>query len=113
MVKYYEETYPNSRVVSRTTAEIGDDLNFVNNLGKIASYAVVDGRRITASRSSMKAPNSIIQMEFDGDVFVGQVTDIFSHRQKGLDAGRDESVHLFRIQWFRPYESINTDIWDQ
>ncbi len=81
-MKFYDGAYPNAGVVSRTTAETGDDLNFVNSSGKITSYAVVDGRRIAPSKSSMKAPNSIIQMEFDGDLFVGQVTDIFSHRQK-------------------------------
>ncbi len=61
----------------------------------------------------MKAPNSIIQMEFDGDLYVGQVTDIFSHRQKGLDAGNDRHLHFFRVRWFRPFTSLNTDIWDQ
>ena len=108
LVNHYEDAYPDARVVSITTSETGRDLNFITGRAKFASHIVVDGRRILPSNSSSNAPNSIIQMEFNGELYVGQVTDIFTHHQRHVE----KSLNFLRVLWFRRLTTLDTGIWD-
>lgn len=77
-------------------------------MAKFHKFIILDGRRITPSTKADHAPDSIIQLEIDGELFVGQLTGIFSHTQRDV-AGTGT---FLRVQWFRPYPGIDTHAWD-
>lgn len=108
LVGYYADTYPDARVLPLTTAETGSNINFINSRAKVASHIILDGRRILPSKSSSKAANSIVQMELNGEMYVGQVIDIFTHCQRRIG----KTLKFLRVLWFRRLSILDTGIWD-
>lgn len=108
LVEYYANAYPDARVLPLTTAETGPNINFINGRAKVASHIIVDGRRILPSKSSSKAANSIVQMELNGEMNVGQVTGIFTHCQRRVG----KTLNFLRVLWFRRLTMLDTGIWD-
>ncbi|THH06302.1 hypothetical protein EW145_g4183 [Phellinidium pouzarii] len=72
------------------------------------TYIIIDGRRITPSTSATKAPNSIIQTEFDGQVYAGQVISVLTHSQFRIA----QSTTLLHVHWFRRLTEVDTSLWD-
>ncbi len=108
LVNYYADAYPDAHVLTSTTAETGPNINFIRSRAKIASHIVIDGRRISPSKSSSKAPNSIVQMELNGEMYVGQVIVIFTHHQRRVE----KTLTFHRVRWFRRLTTLDTEIWD-
>ncbi|KAL5521122.1 hypothetical protein ACEPAG_9044 [Sanghuangporus baumii] len=93
LLKYYNRTEPQADVVSRTSAYVPG----INLLNIKADFF-----------SATKAPNSIIQTEFDGELFVGQVISVFSHKQQHVPGPRI----FLHVRWFRSRLDIDTSDWD-
>ncbi|KAL5489730.1 hypothetical protein ACEPAI_4562 [Sanghuangporus weigelae] len=107
LLNYYETVYPEAGVCAQTSRSRGGD--HLVTQAEFCSYLIKDGRRITPSKSASKAPNSIIQMEFGGEIFVGQVISIFRHYQPSI--GR--RIVFLHVCWFHRSRDVNTDIWDE
>lgn len=107
LLDYYESVYPEADVCaptnrSRTADHLITDAEF-------HSYLIKDGRRITPSKSAAKAPNSIIQMEFGEQIFVGQVISIFRHYQPSVR----RRITFLHVRWFRRSYDVDTTVWDE
>lgn len=97
-------------MVSRTTRITPATAATTNRLAmkaKYHSFIYLDGRRIEPSTKADRAPNSIIQMELMGTLFVGQVIGVLSHTQGQIGTGTFLQVH-----WFRSNPEIDTSAWD-
>ena len=107
LVEFYSEMYPQASV--RASSNPSPTANHFISVAKFFSYMIKDGQRITVSSSAKNAPNSIIQMEFGGQIFVGQVISIIQHRQIGIG----HPIVFTQVHWFRRSDDVDTDIWDQ
>lgn len=83
MLEYYQDTAPEAAIVSRT-ASFAEGANILSPLAKFYSYLILGGRRIASCAKASWAPNSIIQTEFDGEIFAGQVIGLFTHKQNHI-----------------------------
>lgn len=108
VVRYYSETQPDALVCSRSTHIPGDDPNYLDSRATSHSHLILDGRRITPSKSVIKAPNSIIQIDLNGTRYVGQVIEIFSHKQDRVEG---ISILLY-VKWFCRLSDVDTAAWD-
>ena len=109
LVSFYRSTHPDAQVVDHSTAtDDYQNANFVTNKGKSHKHLILDGRRITPSDNLFSAPNAIVQVEFDGKRYVGQVFAVLTHKQRRVD--KEET--LMDVRWFKRLEDINTAHWD-
>lgn len=81
--------------------------NFLVSRARSHKYLVLDGRRILPSQSLTKANNSIIQADFDGIRYAGQIIKIFAHEQPEVP-GRST---LVSVRWFKRVD-VDTTKWD-
>lgn len=113
LLRYYSATYPDAQVLSHRTLEAriasGSNPNYLTSQAKFYDSIVLHGRRLVASRSASAAPNSIVQAFIANTRHVGQIVDIFGHRQTGVNACA-ESI-LFRVRWFKPLQDRGRDLW--
>lgn len=79
-------------------SETGAQSVYLTDTADIHRYLLFRGKRITPSMDSYAAPNALIQTHVGMNVYVGQVHDIFSHTQKGVDGRRV----LLYVKWFKP-----------
>ncbi|KAL5476588.1 hypothetical protein ACEPAI_3268 [Sanghuangporus weigelae] len=107
LLEFYDDTFPDAAVCPPTNRSRHG--NHLVTKAKFFSYFIKDGRRVTPSKSAEKAPNSIIQVEFDGRIFVGQVISVIQHLQ--LRIGRP--IVFTHVRWFRSSQDVDTTIWDQ
>jgi len=109
LVTFYNLAYPDAHVLDHSTISDDDqNTNFVTSKAKVHKYLVLDGRRITATESTISAPNSIVQTDFDGTRYVGQVFAILSHRQPRVN--KDETV--LDVRWLCRLGNADTSHWD-
>lgn len=101
-----------ARVLSHHSRMAAEDRrpNFINNRARSHNLARLHGRKIVPSDDIFHAPNSIIQTRIGGKLFAGQVTDIITHEQRGVD---DVPVFL-RVKWFEPLpiEVFDVGVWN-
>ncbi len=72
LVQHYHEVHPDTLVCSRTTRTPSLDPNYVDSRATSHSHLILDGCCTLPSKSTVKVPNSIIQMELNGIRYVGQ-----------------------------------------
>lgn len=72
-------------------------------------HIIINGRRVVAKSDPGRAPNSIIQTEFDGQTYAGQVTHIFTHKQDRIQ--RTPVLYLY-VRWFKRFAHPIADVWD-
>lgn len=113
LLQYYSATHPDAQVLSHrapdTHTSPRSEPNYLKSQAKFYDSIVLHGRRVVASRSASEAPNSIVQAFIANARHVGQVVDIFGHRQTGVNECA-ESV-LFRVRWFKALEDRGHDLW--
>ncbi|KAJ7830963.1 hypothetical protein B0H13DRAFT_1555331, partial [Mycena leptocephala] len=66
------------------------------------NYALLDGRRIipTTRARARSAESGLIQIQFKGEAYVGEVRVIFQHDQMGIPGSKD--ALLAYIKWLKP-----------
>lgn len=107
LLEYYNDAYPEACVCAPGMSRVENGNHLVLR-AKFHTYLIKDGRRITPSSSPDNAPNSIIQMELDGQIFVGQVISIMQHYQFRID----RPSMLLHVRWFRRSIEVSTAEWD-
>lgn len=107
LVEYYSDAHPSANVRMPTMSSQQESNSLVTR-AKYHSYIIKDGRRITPCKSAEKAPNSIIQMELGGHIFVGQVLAIIQHHQFRIE----RPTILLYVRWFRRSDEVDTTEWD-
>lgn len=108
LVTFYSNSTPDARVIARTASTLDDSPNFVSGSARFHSHIILDGRRIIPSTSLHKASASIVQADFSGTRYVGQVTEILTHQQPRVG----ERTTLLNVRWFRRHRKIDTTPWD-
>ncbi|KAJ7753257.1 hypothetical protein B0H16DRAFT_1835472 [Mycena metata] len=86
ILEYYNSTYPTIPIIARA-AKIGSDTPhfFLHGSVTVHSYFILDGRRIASSASMTDAASSLVQMDAGGTRYVGQIYNILTHHQPGLE----------------------------
>ncbi|KAF7359564.1 alcohol dehydrogenase [Mycena venus] len=109
LLQYYHATYPSVCIVDRAADTTGlVDPQFLNSSASFHQHVVLDGRRIKPSTSLDEAPDSLVQLDLDGTRYVGQVYNILTHNQAGLE----DRHHLLDVRWFERHGDFDTSIWD-
>lgn len=108
ILEYYNMTYPTVPIISRaaTITQPGD--HFLHSSVQVHKYLILDGRRITSSTSLTDASSSLIQLDAGGTRYVGQIYNILTHRQPGLE----QSHYLLDIRWLRRCSDVDMSTWD-
>ncbi|KAF7372087.1 alcohol dehydrogenase [Mycena venus] len=108
LLEYYNTTYPDISIVSRA-ANIGTSQNhyFLHASAQVHPHIVLDGRRITSSTSLTEASSSIVQLDADGTRYVGQIYNIITHRQRGVERPQ----YLLDIRWMRRLTDFDMAPW--
>ncbi|KAK6991660.1 hypothetical protein R3P38DRAFT_2473625, partial [Favolaschia claudopus] len=110
LLDYYNTTYPTAPIISRD-ADVAQDEehHFLHGSVLVHPYFILDGRRITSSTSLTEASSSIVQLDADGTRYVGQVYDIITHRQPGLE----KAHYLLNIRWMRRLTDFDMSPWEK
>lgn len=106
LMKFYESSYPNAKVVSRAASTNAIDPNFLNSHARTFMHIVVDGHRILPSSSLNNASSSLIQADIGGRCYIGQVMSIISHVQRHIS----REITLLEIRWLK--EKLDVDMRD-
>lgn len=109
ILEYYNTTYPTIPIVSRA-ADIANSSQsiFLHGSVQVHSHFILDGRRITSSSSQTGASSSLVQLDAGGVRYVGEVYNILTHRQPGLDRPNV----LLDVRWMRRCVDFDTSVWD-
>jgi hypothetical protein len=81
LVKYYQITYPDACVIPRDTDTDTTDTNFLLSQSLTHKHLILDGHHILPFESLSNANSSIIQVDYDGTRYIGQLVKIISHNQ--------------------------------
>ncbi|EMD32048.1 hypothetical protein CERSUDRAFT_77644 [Gelatoporia subvermispora B] len=111
LLQYYDERYPQSQIVSTFAQQRQPGETFLNTQVSIHDYLILRGRRITVSKFNGKSPDSLVQANFGGRRYVGEVEGILSHRQL-MSETRLPEAYLLQVRWFSKLQDIDTSIWD-
>ncbi|KAJ7434858.1 hypothetical protein FB451DRAFT_1466078 [Mycena latifolia] len=109
ILQYYRTTYPTIPILDRA-AEIGNTTNpiFLHGSVQVHRYFILDGRRITSSTSLDDASSSLVQLDADGTRYVGQIFNILTHHQPGLETPQC----LLDIRWMRRLTDCDMSAWE-
>ncbi len=99
--------YPDDRVLPIMAVETGSNPNFINGGAKIASHIVLDGRCIARLKPPSRAPIPL-QIEHDEVMYVGQVTDLFTHTTSHSQPQINKALTFLRVLWFRRFTTLDT-----
>lgn len=108
LVEFYQNTYPDARIISRAAHSDDPNPNYVFGRAKFHKHIILDGRRITPSASLTHAPTSIVQMDLNNKRYVGQIFHVFTHKQPKIE----KVVELLDVHWFCRLEEADTKHWD-
>ena len=110
LIFYYNHTYPNIQVLHRASHELPSHSqpNFLTIKVQYHDYIILDGRRISASKSHTKAKESFVQMDIGSTHCVGQIFGILTHKQAGCAAPE----HLLDVRWFERLRDVDTTPWE-
>lgn len=108
LVEYYQTTYPNACVIPHDTDTDAADTNFLLSRLLTHKHLVLDGCRILPSESLSNTGSSIIQVDYNGTQYVGQLVKIISHDQSQIT-----HHHYFgSVRWFKCLDGFDTARWD-
>lgn len=105
LLNYYSLHHPHARVQPRSAIMLKGRRNILSRQLTFYNYFILDGRRVLSSDLGMKASNSLVQTRFNNCYYVGQVTNILTHRQAEVP----EFAALAQVKWFVPYREIDED----
>ncbi|KAK6993189.1 alcohol dehydrogenase [Favolaschia claudopus] len=109
LLEYYNTTYPDIPIVARDAVAVDVQKEyFLHASAQVHPHVILDGRRVTSSTSLTQASSSIVQLDAAGTRYVGQVFDIITHRQPGVD----KSQHLLYMGWMRRFNRFDMSPWD-
>ena len=108
ILRYYELTFPNADVISCNTESHLVEPNYIVSHGYIHKHLVLDGWHIIPSESLTNAKSSIIQANYNGVQFLGQIVKIISHEQPWISGHK----HFASIHWFKRLADFDTSCWD-
>jgi hypothetical protein len=101
IVKYYNRD--GAKVHLPASIERAQDTEMLGSFADILDYALLDGRRITSTTLSKRgrgAGSSLIQIQFNGEIYAGEIRHIFRHKQ--LSIPKSEETILVFIVWMIP-----------
>jgi hypothetical protein len=80
----------------------GSSTKILGSYVQTYNYALLDGRRIipTTRARARSAESGLIQIQFKGEAYVGEVRVIFQHDQMGIPGSKD--ALLAYIKWLKP-----------
>jgi hypothetical protein len=108
LLDYYNLTYPTIPIVAGAAETAGDNDIFIHGSAHVHPYFILDGRRITSSVSQTNAASALVQLDADGVRHVGQIYNIITHRQPGLERPQC----LLDIRWMRRNMDFDMAPWD-
>jgi len=108
LLEYYNLTYPTIPIVSRAAETSSSNTYFIHGSAHVHAHFILDGRRITSSASQTDASSSLIQLDADGVRYVGQIYNIITHRQPGLNSPH----YLLDVRWMRRCLDFDMSPWD-
>lgn len=79
ILQYYQLAFPDANVISHNTESHLSEPNYIISHGYTHKHLVLDGHHIIPSESLTDARSSIIQADYDGVQFVGQIVNIILH----------------------------------
>jgi hypothetical protein len=106
LLDYYNLTYPTIPIISRAAATNGGAHFFLHGSAHVHPDFILDGRRITSSTT--EASSSLVQLDAGGVRYVGQIYNIITHRQPGVE----QPERLLDIRWMRRYVDFDMSPWD-
>lgn len=109
-LQLYMDQYPTAQIYARTDASAPRDATFLNSSIMVFTHVTLRGRRITPSRFNGYAPNAIVQANWNGTRYAGEVAFIGTHQQP--TRGGTLKNHLFGIRWFVRDRTFDTGFWD-
>ncbi|KAJ7714112.1 hypothetical protein DFH07DRAFT_1016608 [Mycena maculata] len=109
ILEYYNTTYPTLHIVDRA-ADVDHTTNpiFLHGTARVHTHFILDGRRITSSTSLDDASSSLVQLDADGTRYVGQVFNILTHHQQGLERPQC----LLYVRWMRRLTDCDMSAWE-
>ncbi|KAJ7753057.1 hypothetical protein DFH07DRAFT_774194 [Mycena maculata] len=109
ILEYYNTTYPTLHIVDRA-ADVDHTTNpiFLHGTARVHTHFILDGRRITSSTSLDDASSSLVQLDADGTRYVGQVFNILTHHQQGLERPQC----LLDVRWMRRLTDCDMSAWE-
>ncbi|KAJ7231191.1 hypothetical protein C8J57DRAFT_1251282 [Mycena rebaudengoi] len=99
ILDYYNTTYPTIPIVAHaadTTNSPGPHI-FLHGSALVHGHFILDGRRITSSTSETNTSSSLIQLDAGSTRYVGQIYNIITHKQPGLE----NPQFLLDVQWMK------------
>ncbi|KAJ7739131.1 hypothetical protein B0H16DRAFT_1729525 [Mycena metata] len=109
LLEYYQLTYPNIQILARDApAPRGVEPNFLYGSAQVHEFFILDGRRITSSESMTDASSAIIQLHSGGVRHVGQIFNILTHHQPGLE----KPELLLDVRWMRRCLDVDMTPWE-
>ena len=108
ILQYYQLAFPDANVISHNTESHLTEPNYIISRGYTHKHLVLDGRCIIPSESLTDARSSIIQADYDGVRFVGQIVKIISHEQPRISRHQ----HFASVRWFKRLEGFDISQWD-
>ncbi|KAJ6565432.1 hypothetical protein B0H10DRAFT_2112899 [Mycena sp. CBHHK59/15] len=72
----------------------------LGSFADILDYALLDSRRVTSTTLSKRghgAGSSLIQIQFNGEIYAGEIRHIFRHKQRSIP--KSEETLLVFIAW--------------
>lgn len=107
----YAQTHPDLRLMISAEGDEEQGWSYLNNSVMLHDYIVLDGRRITPSAFDGYAPNSLIQIQYCGQRWVGEIVVLITHLQP-VDERRMARQHLAGVRWLKRHETMDTSPWD-
>ncbi|KAJ7744275.1 hypothetical protein DFH07DRAFT_925148 [Mycena maculata] len=100
LVQYYNKETP--KVYLRLAGKEFANTEVLGSFTETYNYALLDGRRVTSTTCSERgsAGSSLIQIQFGGEPYAGEIRSIFRHKQAGVPSS--EAMLLVFVAWMKP-----------
>ncbi|KAJ7736047.1 hypothetical protein DFH07DRAFT_967007 [Mycena maculata] len=100
LVQYYNKETP--KVYLRLAGKEFANTEVLGSFTETYNYALLDGRRVTSTTCSKRgsAGSSLIQIQFGGEPYAGEIRSIFRHKQAGVPSS--EAMLLVFVAWMKP-----------
>ncbi|KAJ7103862.1 hypothetical protein C8R44DRAFT_746599 [Mycena epipterygia] len=108
IMKYYN--HDGSKVHLPGSVQRGQNTEMLGSFAEILDYALLDGRRVTSTTRSMRGHgvgSSLIQIQFNGEIYAGEIRHIFRHKQPGIP--ESQQTLLVFVVWMIPSEDTPLD----
>lgn len=107
----YAQTHPDLQLMISAEGGLPPGWSHLHDSVMLHDYVVLDGRRITPSTFNGPAPDSLIQIQYSGRRWVGEIVVLVTHLQP-IDNRRTARQHLAGVRWLKPHETMDTSPWD-